>query len=193
MYTLRNPYGKPIRFSKHEFLEFCIRRHGIDEKGITRWVSDMSSHSYPVVKVSFEAIERRLKRYPLLQFSGAKLRSKNIEEFFACNANRMSVYQAHEHMDKRLSHLVGNYITPNCRRSIGDIYNTYRFYFPEVTLKEIATLLVFRVNTFICRDIGKRVYHPFRCFDEFENKTCIDEYGKTLIDWNTWVETSEYL
>ena len=84
------------------------------------------------------------------------------------------------------------------RRSLGDIFMIMRYYYPNITLKEVANLLYRELfnnseisshfRTSYCNTINKRVwYYDFEDQQFIGNQTATDEYGKTWLEWISMV------
>lgn len=79
------------------------------------------------------------------------------------------------------------------RRSLGDIYKICKYYYPDVSLKEVLSLLYKKLPTMItdgfrtsyCSTINKRVWYYSAGDDNAQiNQTYKDEYGN-LMNWYT--------
>lgn len=75
------------------------------------------------------------------------------------------------------------------RRSLGDLFILFRYYYPNVALKEVAKLLyitlVDQIGTCKCATIRKRVWYYEELMDAGEVKQVndVDEYQLTIAQW----------
>jgi hypothetical protein len=72
---------------------------------------------------------------------------------------------------------------PNKRRSSGDIYRIMRYYYPDITFKEVRNLLFDMLNsgtlsTLYCGTISKRVFYSNENLYKYSNLEFMRDYYK---------------
>lgn len=105
--------------------------------------------------------------------------SEFLEKFFTkWNDEKPTIYVNNKHIQTE----------PSKRRSIGDVYRVVKYYYPNITLKEVSDWLynndVPNFRSSKCSQIKKRVfYYEEGSEKKIMEKTTNDEYGLTVKDW----------
>lgn len=135
-------------------------------------------------KIGFKTLESKIKKENLYLSNDIEIKSKTYKDFlydFLIEYNNISPTYI-KHLDHYIIHT-----NSNKRRSLGDIYNICKTYYPDVTLKEIITELYtlcktkqgFRTS--YCYNISKRVFY----YDSFHSNVIMnceqkDEYNHDI-------------
>lgn len=107
-----------------------------------------------------------------------------LQRFFTdWNSSRPTIYVGNGHTQTE----------PDKRRSLGDIFQICRYYYPNCTVEEVSKILYSLVDTVpnfrssYCNQINKRVFYKGTESQdaEFYDEEEADEFGYTVDDWES--------
>jgi len=134
----------------------------------------------------FREIEERINERPQIRVKGLlkRRREKSVEHFLPVFFGRYNV-----ELDTIYTENGEIQTIANRRRSLGDIYQICKYYYPNLTILELLRLLYNEeylrennIGTSFCYTINKRVwYHSERPL--IFNTDVEDEYGRTWANW----------